>query len=187
MVAVSLLGGAALRVALGPLTDRVGARWAGLLGMWLTTLPLLLGWLWADRFDRILLVGMMQGVAGASFAAALPLAGRWYPRGSRVWRWGSPVPATAARRWPRSSAPPPHGLGLVRRVRPGARPAHGDARLRQLQRRLPRLRARRGPRPGVALAYASRGWEGIFIDGRGGAAEPVPSPLAVLAQPRAAS
>jgi NNP family nitrate/nitrite transporter-like MFS transporter len=38
-----------------------------------------LGWGWADSFPRLLLVGLLLGVAGASFAAALPLAGRWYP------------------------------------------------------------------------------------------------------------
>jgi NNP family nitrate/nitrite transporter-like MFS transporter len=79
MVAVPLLGGAVLRLFLGFLTDRIGARRAGLLGMSLTILPLLLGWLWADRFDRMLLVGLLLGVAGASFAVALPLASRWYP------------------------------------------------------------------------------------------------------------
>ena len=79
MVAVPLLGGAALRLPLGLLTDRIGARRTVLLGILLTTIPLLLGWLWADHFTGMLLVGLLLGVAGASFAAALPLAGRWYP------------------------------------------------------------------------------------------------------------
>lgn len=79
MVAVPLLGGAVLRLALGLLTDRVGARRAGLLGMSLTILPLMMGWLWADSFNKMLLVGLLLGVSGASFAAALPLASRWYP------------------------------------------------------------------------------------------------------------
>lgn len=79
MVAVPLLGGAFLRLALGVLTDRIGARRTGLFGMALTALPLLLGWLWADSFNDMLLVGLLLGVAGASFAAALPLASRWYP------------------------------------------------------------------------------------------------------------
>lgn len=79
MVAVPLLGGAVLRLALGLLADRVGARRAGILGMSLTALPLLLGWLWADGLPEMLLVGLLLGVAGASFAAALPLASRWYP------------------------------------------------------------------------------------------------------------
>jgi len=79
MVAVPLLGGALLRLVLGLLADHIGARRTGILGMALTTLPLLLGWVWADRFAKLLLVGMLLGVAGASFAAALPLASRWYP------------------------------------------------------------------------------------------------------------
>jgi NNP family nitrate/nitrite transporter-like MFS transporter len=79
MVAVPLLGGAVLRVVLGLMTDHLGARRTGIIGMLLTLVPLLLGWLWADSFDRVLLVGLMLGVAGASFAAALPLASRWYP------------------------------------------------------------------------------------------------------------
>jgi NNP family nitrate/nitrite transporter-like MFS transporter len=79
MVAVPLLGGAVLRLAIGLLTDRIGARRAGLLGMALTTVPLLLGWLWVDSLSKMLLVGLMLGVSGASFAAALPLASRWYP------------------------------------------------------------------------------------------------------------
>ena len=79
MVAVPLLGGAVLRLALGLLTDRVGARRAAILGMSLTILPLMMGWLWADSFNKMLLVGLLLGVSGASFAAALPLASRWYP------------------------------------------------------------------------------------------------------------
>ncbi|MGO9596392.1 MAG: nitrate/nitrite transporter [Isosphaeraceae bacterium] len=79
MVAVPLLGGAVLRLVLGFLADRLGARRTGILGMALTTIPLLLGWLWADSFNKMLLVGLMLGVSGASFAAALPLASRWYP------------------------------------------------------------------------------------------------------------
>src|SRR5436190_5019190 len=79
MVAVPLLGGAALRLVLGLMTDHIGARRTGLIGLTLTILPLLLGWLWADSFEKMLVVGLMLGVAGASFAAALPLASRWYP------------------------------------------------------------------------------------------------------------
>jgi NNP family nitrate/nitrite transporter-like MFS transporter len=79
MVAVPLLGGAALRLVLGLLTDRIGARRTGMIGLILTCVPLLLGWLWADSLSKMLLVGLLLGVAGASFAAALPLASRWYP------------------------------------------------------------------------------------------------------------
>ncbi len=79
MLAVPLLGGAVLRLVLGLLTDHLGARRTGILGLTLTLVPLLLGWLWVDSFPRVLLVGILLGVAGASFAVALPLASRWYP------------------------------------------------------------------------------------------------------------
>jgi NNP family nitrate/nitrite transporter-like MFS transporter len=79
MLALPLLGGSLLRLVLGLLTDHIGARRTGILGLSLTLLPLLMGWLWTDNFPTVLLVGLLLGVAGASFAAALPLASRWYP------------------------------------------------------------------------------------------------------------
>jgi NNP family nitrate/nitrite transporter-like MFS transporter len=79
MVAAPILGGAVLRILMGLITDRLGARRAALYGLALSAVPLLLGWLFVSRFEHILVVGVALGVAGASFAAALPLAGRWYP------------------------------------------------------------------------------------------------------------
>jgi NNP family nitrate/nitrite transporter-like MFS transporter len=79
MLAIPLLGGSLLRLVLGLMTDHWGARRTGMVGLLLTLVPLLLGWLWVDSFGSVLLVGLLLGVAGASFAAALPLASRWYP------------------------------------------------------------------------------------------------------------
>jgi NNP family nitrate/nitrite transporter-like MFS transporter len=79
MAAVPILGGSVLRLVLGVMTDYIGAKKTGIIGMLMSAAPLLLGWLWADSFSEVLLVGAMLGVAGASFAAALPLASRWYP------------------------------------------------------------------------------------------------------------
>src|SRR5438132_1700054 len=79
MVSVPLLSGAFLRLPMGLLTDRIGARRTGMLGLFLTIVPLLAGWLWADSFAKLLVVGLLLGIAGASFAVALPLASRWYP------------------------------------------------------------------------------------------------------------
>src|SRR5438093_13573845 len=79
MLALPLLGGSILRLLLGLMTDHIGARRTGIIGLGLTLAPLVLGWLWADSFPKILLVGLLLGVAGARFAAALPLASRWYP------------------------------------------------------------------------------------------------------------
>ncbi len=79
MLAVPLLGGSILRLVLGLLADHIGARRTGLIGMALTAIPLLLGWLWVSSLPQMLLIGLMLGVSGASFAVALPLASRWYP------------------------------------------------------------------------------------------------------------
>jgi NNP family nitrate/nitrite transporter-like MFS transporter len=79
MTAVPLLGGSILRLVFGQLTDRIGPKKTGCLGMAATLLPLLGGWLWADSIGKVYCMGLLLGVAGASFAAALPLASRWYP------------------------------------------------------------------------------------------------------------
>jgi MFS transporter, NNP family, nitrate/nitrite transporter len=79
LTAVPLLGGSFFRLILGWSTERFGGRLTGLLGLSVTVIPLLLGWLVADSFQAFLAVGVLLGVAGASFAAALPLAGSWYP------------------------------------------------------------------------------------------------------------
>jgi MFS transporter, NNP family, nitrate/nitrite transporter len=79
LVAVPLVAGAILRVVFGLLTDRIGPRRTGLFGLTLTLVPLLLGWLWAHDYPSLVVVGLLLGVPGASFAAALPLASRWYP------------------------------------------------------------------------------------------------------------
>ena len=80
MVAVPILCGAVLRLFLGLLADRIGARRTGLLAQVLVIAALLVAWrLGVHSFGQVLLVGQMLGVAGASFAVALPLASRWYP------------------------------------------------------------------------------------------------------------
>ena len=79
LIATPLLGGSLFRPFLGVLADRIGGRRTGLLGLGLTLVPLLAGWRFAGRLDQLLLVGLLLGVAGASFAVALPLAGGWYP------------------------------------------------------------------------------------------------------------
>ncbi|MBI1822172.1 MAG: NarK/NasA family nitrate transporter [Nitrospirae bacterium] len=79
MVAFPLLGGAMLRLPAGFLTDYLGPKRTGVIGLLLTTIPLLWGWLFAGSFSQVLAMGLLLGVAGASFAVALPLASRWYP------------------------------------------------------------------------------------------------------------
>lgn len=79
LTAVPLLGGSFFRPLLGLLADRIGGRKTGLMGLCLTLLPLVLGWRFAHELWQLYLIGFLLGIAGASFAVALPLAGRWYP------------------------------------------------------------------------------------------------------------
>src|SRR5437016_6449954 len=79
LTAIPLLGGSLFRPVLGVLGDRLGGRRTGLLGMSLTLVPLLLGWRFAHTPGQFYFLGLLLGIGGASFAVALPLAGRWYP------------------------------------------------------------------------------------------------------------
>lgn len=80
MVAVPSLGGAGLRLALGLLVDRIGAKNTGMIAQSIVMAGLAWAWLAGlDSFHAVILMGFMLGFAGASFAVALPQAGRWYP------------------------------------------------------------------------------------------------------------
>ena len=80
MVAVPVLAGAIVRVVNGFLVDIVGPKRVGAICQAIVILGLLAAWWFGVRsFGAILVVGVVLGVAGASFAVALPLASRWYP------------------------------------------------------------------------------------------------------------
>ena len=80
MVAVPLLAGAALRLVNGVLVDHIGPKRTGIIGQTIVIAGLALAWfLGIHSYSQVLLLGVLLGVAGASFAVALPLASRWYP------------------------------------------------------------------------------------------------------------
>ncbi len=79
MVGIPILGGSLLRIPMGLLADKFGGKRMGMIGMILTMIPLFWGWLAGDSFTEVKAFGFLLGIAGASFAVALPLASRWYP------------------------------------------------------------------------------------------------------------
>ncbi|MCG5072178.1 nitrate/nitrite transporter [Paraburkholderia tagetis] len=80
MVAVPILAGALIRLPMGMLADRIGARRTGLLGQAVVIATLLVTWrVGIHSLHQAFVFGVFLGVAGASFAVALPLASRWYP------------------------------------------------------------------------------------------------------------
>ncbi len=80
MVAMPILAGAAMRIVLGFAVDRFGGKPTGIIAQSVVALALLAAWIFGlPSFPATLLLGAILGVAGASFAVALPQAGRWYP------------------------------------------------------------------------------------------------------------
>lgn len=79
MVGIPILGGSILRIPMGLLADRFGGRRIALIGMILTMIPLLWGWIFGNSLTEIQAFGFLLGIAGSSFAVALPLSSRWYP------------------------------------------------------------------------------------------------------------
>jgi NNP family nitrate/nitrite transporter-like MFS transporter len=80
MVALPVLAGALLRVVFGILVDRLKPKRAGVIGQLIVIAGLATAWLVGIKsYQGTLLLGLVLGVAGASFAVALPLASRWYP------------------------------------------------------------------------------------------------------------
>ncbi len=80
MVAVPILAGAVLRIILGLLVDRIGAKNTGIIGQLAVIAGLAAAWTFGlPTYEATLLMGLVLGFAGASFAVALPQAGRWYP------------------------------------------------------------------------------------------------------------
>jgi len=80
MVAVPVLAGALLRLVAGIMVDHIGPKKTGIIGQLIVMSGLGLAWFFGVHdYNQVLALGCVLGVAGASFAVALPLASRWYP------------------------------------------------------------------------------------------------------------
>ncbi|MBN9695675.1 MAG: NarK/NasA family nitrate transporter [Zoogloea sp.] len=80
MVATPVLAGALLRMVMGVLVDHLKPKMAGAIGQVIVIAALAVAWKFGiHSYEQVLILGLFLGVAGASFAVALPLASRWYP------------------------------------------------------------------------------------------------------------
>ena len=80
MVAIPVLAGAILRIVMGVLVDHLKPKMAGAIGQVVVIAALAVAWQFGiHSYAQTLVLGVFLGVAGASFAVALPLASRWYP------------------------------------------------------------------------------------------------------------
>src|SRR5258708_27949694 len=114
MVGAPILSGAILRIGLGLAVDRWGAKQTGIAAQLVVISGLFYAWLAGlKNYEATLMVGLVLGFAGASFAVALPQAGRWYPPNMQGVVMGL---AGGGRLWP-----PPFPL-FPPRLAPPARP-----------------------------------------------------------------
>jgi NNP family nitrate/nitrite transporter-like MFS transporter len=80
MVATPILAGAVLRFLMGLLADQLSPKTAGIIGQVIVIVALFGAWqLGIHTYGQALVLGLFLGMAGASFAVALPLASQWYP------------------------------------------------------------------------------------------------------------
>jgi MFS transporter, NNP family, nitrate/nitrite transporter len=80
MVSTPILSGALLRIVLSLLVDRIGTKTTGIIAQLIVMAGLAIAWQFGiANLSQALALGIVLGVAGASFAVALPQSGRWYP------------------------------------------------------------------------------------------------------------
>ncbi|MCM5680295.1 MFS transporter [Schlegelella sp. S2-27] len=79
MVSVPILAGALMRFPLGVLAQYIGRKNAAMVEMGLIVVALAYGYFFVDSYDGVLAMGVLLGIAGASFGVALSLGSGWFP------------------------------------------------------------------------------------------------------------
>ncbi|MEO6408126.1 MAG: MFS transporter [Burkholderiaceae bacterium] len=79
MISVPILAGALMRFPLGVLSQYIGRKNAAMVEMLLVVLALGYGYFLVDSYDEVLAMGVLLGIAGASFGVALSLGSGWFP------------------------------------------------------------------------------------------------------------
>jgi len=79
MISVPILAGAIMRFPLGVLAQYIGRKNAALVEMSLILVALLYGYFGVETYNDVLIMGVLLGIAGASFGVALSLGSGWFP------------------------------------------------------------------------------------------------------------
>lgn len=80
MVSVPTLAGAFMRFPLGVLSQYIGRKNAAIVEMSAIFIALLYGYFFVHTFNNVLAMGVLLGIAGASFGVALSLGSGWFPQ-----------------------------------------------------------------------------------------------------------
>ena len=80
MVSVPTLAGAFMRFPLGVLSQYIGRKNAAIVEMSAIVIALLYGFFFVHTFSNMLAMGVLLGIAGASFGVALSLGSGWFPQ-----------------------------------------------------------------------------------------------------------
>ncbi len=81
LLSIPILSGAILRILLGFLVDKIGAKKTAIIAQSIVVGGLFYAYFRGSNitYNELLAVAFILGFAGASFAVALPQAGQWYP------------------------------------------------------------------------------------------------------------
>ena len=79
MLSIPIFAGALMRFPLGILAQYIGRKNATLVEMALIAVAMLFGFFFVHSFNDLLAMGVLLGIAGASFGVALSLGSGWFP------------------------------------------------------------------------------------------------------------
>jgi NNP family nitrate/nitrite transporter-like MFS transporter len=79
MLSIPIIAGALMRFPLGVLAQYIGRKNATLVEMGLIAIAMLYGLFFVKEFNDLLAMGVLLGIAGASFGVALSLGSGWFP------------------------------------------------------------------------------------------------------------
>jgi NNP family nitrate/nitrite transporter-like MFS transporter len=80
MVSVPTLAGAFMRFPLGVISQYIGRKNAAIVEMCAIVIALCYGYFFVHTFNNVLAMGVLLGIAGASFGVALSLGSGWFPK-----------------------------------------------------------------------------------------------------------